>query len=80
MLFIGSKGCSAHVAVLLDPLFAYLVFVGLQVGRLMPIVHQQDALINAAYWWPVVSMVTIIVLRVERPSVAFYGYTSINRF
>ena len=34
-----SNGRSAHVAVLFDALFAYLVFAGLQVGQLMRVVH-----------------------------------------
>ena len=61
-------------------LFFYLAFVGVQAGRLMRFLHQQDVLIRAADWWPPVSTVTIIVLRAERPGASLGEYKGINHF
>ena len=60
--------------------FCYLAFVGVQTGRLMRFLHQQDVLISAADWWPPVSTATIIVLRAERPGASLGEYKVINRF
>ncbi|QNI74505.1 hypothetical protein SynNOUM97013_02458 [Synechococcus sp. NOUM97013] len=42
-------------------LLRYLAFVGMQAGWLMRFLHRQNALIRAADWWSLVSVVTIIV-------------------
>ena len=46
----------------------------------MRVLHQQSALIKAAYWCPLVSTVTIIVLRAERLGASLGEYKVINRF
>ena len=46
----------------------------------MRVLHQQSALIKAAYWRPLVSTVTIIMLRAERPGASLGEYKVINRF
>ena len=61
-------------------LFTYFAFVGVQAGRLMRFLHQQDVLIRAVDWWPLVSTVTIIMLRAERPGASLGEYKVINRF
>ena len=61
-------------------LLRYLAFAGVQAGWLMRFLHRQNALIRAADYWPLVSVVTIIVLRPERLRASLGEYKLINRF
>ena len=54
--------------------------MGVQAGRLMRFLHQQDVLIRAVDWWPLASTVTSIVLRSERHRVSLGEYKVVNLF